>query len=344
MSQYKIRHRWMDSLRGLAILLVINYHVINYVLSARPDTTSSIMIFLNDISLSISPLRMPILVFLSGLLVCGSISKGSKKYFSGKVKNILYPFVIWTLIMYLLDILTKYIVGGTSEIVLWKALTYSPISYLWFLVYLFVYYFIIYFINDKNIILTISLTIISYLLLKEIGYFDKFTSLFLFFLLGSYIGIKIDYFSQEIRKLNPWYFLPIFILAIVIYQFYDATNDSHYNIPYILMGFTLIPALIRVMMFLEPTRISKLLEYFGKGSLVVYLVHYPVRIVLGAIISKTYSGGAFSLYLFMMISIILICVISLNLRKKYRLVDALFSADFLMKKNSNYKILNREKA
>lgn len=333
MSQYKIRHKWMDSLRGLAILLVTNYHITIYVLSARPDTTSSIMIFINHLSLSISPLRMPILVFLSGLLVCESITKGSQKYFFGKLKNILYPFVIWTVIMYILVFLMYYVVGETSDIVLWKALTYDPIYHLWFLLYLFIYYIIIYFINNKNIILTVSLTIASYFLLKETGHFDKFISLFFFFLLGSYIGIRINYFSQKIRSLSLWCFSPIAILAAAIYQYYDSTNNSHYNMTYVLMGLILIPALVKLMMVLEPTRLSRLLEYFGKGSLVVYLLHYPVQLALGAIMNNSYNGGALSLYLFMLVSVILTCVIFLNLRKKYKLVDALFSAEFLIRKN-----------
>ena len=77
MKEVENRYAWMDSLRGAAIILVIHFHVTENI--SKYSDAPQILVDLTNL---IAPLRMPILVFLSGLLVSKSILKGQKKYFS----------------------------------------------------------------------------------------------------------------------------------------------------------------------------------------------------------------------------------------------------------------------
>ena len=156
-KEVKSRHAWMDSLRGAAIILVIHYHVTENI-SKYPDTPQILI----DLTNLIAPLRMPILIFLSGLLVSKSILKGKKEYFSGKMKNILYPFLIWTVIMYALSYAKEIYLGDPMETTFLQALTVMPLYHLWFLEFLLIYYIVIYYMKNIQPLIILSSVIFVY--------------------------------------------------------------------------------------------------------------------------------------------------------------------------------------
>lgn len=85
----------MDLLRGAAVLLVVAWHVVTVppLLGApTPEPLKAPLI-------ALSPYRIPALLFLSGMLLPQSLGKGLPRYVSGKIRHLLWPFVVWTLIM-----------------------------------------------------------------------------------------------------------------------------------------------------------------------------------------------------------------------------------------------------
>ncbi|MDN2596969.1 acyltransferase family protein, partial [Klebsiella pneumoniae] len=90
----KERLDWIDNLRGFSILAIIVLHS-SQVLNGTPGyITKHIDIF----NISLNPVRLALMFFVSGLFVDLGLKKGYSIYLNNKIKSILYPFVIWSLI------------------------------------------------------------------------------------------------------------------------------------------------------------------------------------------------------------------------------------------------------
>lgn len=252
----------MDALRGIAILLVAHVHVVDSIFAKFPNTPD----ILNDITGPMAPLRMPILVFLSGLLVSGSIAKGPVKYFSGKLENIAYPFFVWTIIMYAIYMVRESYLGEPSPIILGEAITVSPFHYLWFLYYIFIFYIIAYPLNKTVVLIAASLCIAGNIAFGEHEYI-RFTTLYLFFLLGACIGRSLNEFSEKIRKTNPLLLILSLFTALAFFVTHRVSGAGYYSVYYSLSALFIAPVLIRVAMSLEHTTYSRLFEFLGRDRL-----------------------------------------------------------------------------
>lgn len=318
-KEVKSRHAWMDSLRGAAIILVIHYHVTENI-SKYPDTPQILI----DLTNLIAPLRMPILIFLSGLLVSKSILKGKKEYFSGKMKNILYPFLIWTVIMYALSYAKEIYLGDPMETTFLQALTVMPLYHLWFLEFLLIYYIVIYYMKNIQPLIILSSVIFVYFIFYGYGD-DRVLSLFCFFTLGYYFGRNLNEISTKIKEMS---YIPIFIstAVAVVFSIFNIKNDLiNSNVYYLLSAIFFIPILIKLFMLIENTKLSRFLEFFGVGSLVLYLVHLPVITVVFNILKIAYPGSTLSAYFILMFATVGISVAILYLSRRFKIVSLLFS-------------------
>ena len=318
-KEVKSRHAWMDSLRGAAIILVIHYHVTENI-SKYPDTPQILI----DLTNLIAPLRMPILIFLSGLLVSKSILKGKKEYFSGKMKNILYPFLIWTVIMYALSYAKEIYLGDPMQTTFLQALTVMPLYHLWFLEFLLIYYIVIYYMKNIQPLIILSSVIFVYFIFYGYGD-DRVLSLFCFFTLGYYFGRNLNEISTKIKEMS---YIPIFIstAVAVVFSIFNIKNDLiNSNVYYLLSAIFFIPILIKLFMLIENTKLSRFLEFFGVGSLVLYLVHLPVITVVFNILKIAYPGSTLSAYFILMFATVSISVAILYLSRRFKIVSLLFS-------------------
>src|ERR1700677_3177825 len=89
------RIEWMDTARGIAIILVVYGHVLvglhdgGFFSTANPWWLSYYTIY---------TFHMPFFFFLAGLNVRRSIAKGRKAFLWGKVWTIAYPYFLWSAI------------------------------------------------------------------------------------------------------------------------------------------------------------------------------------------------------------------------------------------------------
>lgn len=128
MGEMKTRYQWMDLARGVAILLVIGLHAMTQLPKFDIEVPAALVIA-DD---AVSPFRMPLLMFLSGMLLTRSLSKRASVYFGGKVRTIIWPYVLWSLI--LLAATGALTLSAIVSVVL------VPPTYLWYLWFLFAYY------------------------------------------------------------------------------------------------------------------------------------------------------------------------------------------------------------
>lgn len=121
---------WMDTLRGTAILLLILWHATSIPTRYGFDMPAWLFL-LNEVFL---PWRMPALMFLSGLLLAGSLRKTARVYYVGKVRNLLWPYLLWAALY-----LALYPAPGESLV---SPAAWFGAGYLWFIFYLFLYYLV----------------------------------------------------------------------------------------------------------------------------------------------------------------------------------------------------------
>lgn len=120
---------WVDLYRGLAILLVVAGHV------ARGLGKPGIWHFEGSgLDRWLYAFHMPAFFFASGLFLGRSMEKGPGRFLSDKLRAVLYPYVLWSLIH--LGLLS--VVEGGSGGRPWLRILYDPPGNYWFLYVLFI--------------------------------------------------------------------------------------------------------------------------------------------------------------------------------------------------------------
>ncbi len=119
---------WMDMLRGIAVLLVVILHGadIPYLNGNGVEEWAGVNRYLE-------PFRMPLLMFLSGMLLPRSLSKPTTLYLWGKFAAVVWPLLVW------IALFGGFIYrGGIDHPAFWR----SGGDYLWFLTALTICYLI----------------------------------------------------------------------------------------------------------------------------------------------------------------------------------------------------------
>jgi len=132
----------MDSLRGVAIVAVVVMHAELGVVSATGVTLPAV----HAVDALLGPVRMPLLVLLSGMLLPVSLAKGPWRHVRGKLAGIGWPYLVWGLLDVVQVQHLRYVDGLPPDwSYLWR-LAYDPHTYLWFLAYLLVYHLAVTFV------------------------------------------------------------------------------------------------------------------------------------------------------------------------------------------------------
>ena len=262
-------HLWMHWLRGLAIVLVVLFHVevnVRYYM----DTPEWLLVVNN----AAAPLRMPAMMFLSGLLVERSLAKGAGTYLSGKLRRILWPYVLWSVIMGALLVVAT---GEHWGII--PAAVISPIRHLWFLYYLLGFYVVSLLLREASrwVPLAVAVLVAAG---GQIGGADEFKRL-------GYLGAF--FFAGVLVSRQPVVFRPrswpawvktAGVVGLMVSLCAGAVlGDVRYEAymgPLVGVGIA-GAAWLASLSTGRPG--ARALEYVGRHSMVFYLVHYPAALL-----------------------------------------------------------------
>ena len=122
----------IETLRGLACLLLVVYHVVGADASLGLQVTEGPVRLLND---GLAYLRMPLFTFLSGLVYGLRPFAGSSKHFlSGKMRRLLVPMLVVGTLFAVLQALTPGTNASAGPWYLWHV---QPVAHFWFVESLF---------------------------------------------------------------------------------------------------------------------------------------------------------------------------------------------------------------
>ncbi|MEE0931377.1 MAG: acyltransferase family protein [Acutalibacteraceae bacterium] len=274
LSKPKRRIDWIDSAKGIGIILVVFSHL------AFRDTQYSV-----DVVFSF---HMPLFFFLSGIVFS---NKDSFKIFLLKrIRSLYIPFLVFLTIDYFIYFIFNYdslLITDFLITLVKQCIGYDLISdaYLfngpiWFLCALFFSELCFYFITKlHNIFIVLSI------LAGIIGaYFIRFNLPFgIGYIFSSTIFLSLGFLSKDFLakladKINKYWCLAIFAVSIILVSFLTSLNEfisirdfSYGNIALFLINSLLGTAgILALSVFLRNVEI---LKFFGQNSIVILCLH-----------------------------------------------------------------------
>ncbi|WP_425317460.1 acyltransferase [Stutzerimonas chloritidismutans] len=298
---------------------------------------------IDQINKLIAPFRMELLFFLSGLLVNKGLNKGRTIYNIGKIKYILFPFLLWSLFIFLLKE-GKSIIFNHATAVNWYYLVSIPVGstdLTWFLHNIFIFYMITpALLSSKPIPILLTCLLVSYFFPHEwhIGLpgvnYPFINNLFYFFIFF-YIGAlsQNNGLINRIITCNTAGILSFISTAIVFTITWQLEKEPTWPIyaPFVLCSFILI---LRAAKTIGNKPYFKPLNFMGVNSLIFYLVHFPAQVVIGYFLCKIIGEGPILFAILLCLGIgIPITVIALKNRIPF--LSLAFSAEIKKSKSQH---------
>ncbi|MDO5493215.1 MAG: acyltransferase [Nesterenkonia sp.] len=256
------RMRWMDLLRGLAVVLVVIMHGATIPLST--DSGFREWVVVNQY---LEPVRMPLLMFLSGMLLPRALKKSSGEYLWGKFAAVGWPALVW---MVLYGVLVFR--NGPFDAAYW-----ATGDYLWFLLALLGCYVIALITRavHPGVTAAAMITVTSVVSLTILP--DRILYYGTFFFLGAWLGRWVLAWSRLPRTVPLLLLVPAAVLSHLAVQD-GSLRGGNWQAAAISMV-----CLALVMWFapkIPSNAHTRFLEWMGRHSLVVYVVHFPILVVV----------------------------------------------------------------
>ncbi len=212
------RNHSIDTLRGLACILVVAYHVIGGKPGEGLDVSAGLYREINDI---LAYIRMPLFTFLSGMVYAYKPFSGNPAhYIRGKFVRLIVPMlVVGTLFAW-----SQAIYAPSGEALYdWQTLHLIPVAHFWFIEALFI----------------IFLLMVPLESLRVFNAKFRFALVLVLAVLANLSCLRLDYFAVS----GVFYLLPFFLIGAGLQRFCltEKLNKEH-----ALLGFLLAFALLSI--------------------------------------------------------------------------------------------------
>ncbi|OZC55047.1 hypothetical protein CH289_07585 [Rhodococcus sp. RS1C4] len=272
----KGRLAWMDTLRGLAIVMLVFWHSAAIPVYYGFDMPRWLYL-INEVFL---PWRMPALMFLSGLLLSKSLRKPAIPYYVGKVRLLAWPYLIWAAVHMLTF---PYFDGELTSPRAWIAN-----GYLWFIFFLLVYYVVAPAVVRLRWWIAMPLIVAAALItpsaqLQQLMYFAVFF----------FTGYYVHRLMESVTRWSPPIVVGVIAIAVsftVVSLYKNHDTDTHffqYEVLSIPASFALILLSVRIAAAMASTNAAvSSLQFVGRNSVVFYLLHFPVITAVCSVASE----------------------------------------------------------
>jgi fucose 4-O-acetylase-like acetyltransferase len=303
------RSGWIDNVRGLAILLVVVGHVIQFGSHGQFDH------FENPLFVAIYAFHMPLFASISGFLAFNAFQKRTNRTIMlEKVRSLLVPLIAWTAIfgtMVLYLTRTVRSAGGALEAV--RDQLIFPASTLWFLLFLFLAFGIsaITLYAERFIgmaALPLSIALVFLIPLDHALSLNQLRWLYPFFL----AGLLTRRYREHLRRFER---LVVVVSAVAFFgllgfwqrEFSVYLSDGRlvgetpfesiliwtYRFALGTSGVITVTGLVRLI---SKQRSMRLLQSLGRASLGIYCLQTYAMLALGRLPAPSEMSGYFLVY------------------------------------------------
>lgn len=296
----------LDYAKGMGIIIVVFAHLWRGLHGANllkdiPEST-----FL-AISSTCTMLSMPAFFFASGLLFGKNIEKKHGiKEFSGKFDAIFYPYLIWSLIIGVFEVLTSGLRNGSSTFSDLTRIVFYPRGIFWFLYSLILAFalteLLTWLAGPKRarwLSLLVSIVLLwAYPAINTSAFsLDVFALSYIYFSLGLMLSKSIPQYQFRARH------APLWLLAIIAaqYVFHMILGDRTFSFQSITPNATLFAVASGFLFFglaySLPERGMSWLANLGEKSMDIYLLHLLFIAALRIFFEKILGIQNIALYL-----------------------------------------------
>lgn len=306
------RMQWMDVLRGLAILLVLVWHApaIPQLLGAQ---LPGWLLAVNDFFL---PYRMPMLMFVSGLLLPMALRKPPVRYYWGKFQLVVWPYLVWSGI---------HLVQMDSEpsILHWRA--WIATGYLWFIFFIACYYLVAPLLARLPPWVVPAAALVAALVLPD-GLAHRIAYFAVFFFGGAAVA-RSPRLLQLVGS-TWWVALPAGVFAVG-FGFFSAVQRTQFEAITVPMSACGIIAAIYCARRLEGLRVLAPVRFVGRNSLVFYVAHFPVMLALWILVREALGTNLVAASLLLFTVAVVACWALVHLRRHRPFVWLFRAPDWL---------------
>lgn len=293
------RYLWVDYAKGICILAVVclyvNSNAIHYYGS------SGLLQYFVDFA---KPFRMPDFFLLSGLFLARAIDKPLVHYLDRKVFHYLYFFFLWTLISWVIRILTGELNEGPIDLIksLISMTIIWPFHQLWFILMLPLYFFATRMTRAVPAWVMFPLLCGLHLLQSfpqfqsQFPIINDFNERFVFFYAG-YIFAPYIFKMAEMVKQNMLVAIGGILIWFVLNSYLVFGGYSKIGVMTLILGFAGSAAVIAIAVCLmQMQRLFKWLAYLGAHSIAIYLPFDWILIGLSALMVPMLGAIELNLY------------------------------------------------
>ncbi len=253
----------------MTVLLVILWHVVAIPVLYGVEMPG----WFNALFDPTYPMRLPLMVTLAGMFLPMSLTKAWPVFFSGKIRNLAWPYAVWFII-------TVVVMGDFSAFTSFWALVGGP-YHLWFLAVLFSAYMV------APVTRWVPFPVMSaaMLLALHFGNFgtaavNRFLFWGSFFFLGAFIWGQ----KERIAAFGRWFPCVTAALGIAAIVYAELTLSSPKD-ELSLRAFVVCLPWILTFLWIGP-RLPRIgvLEQIGRNNIVWYLAHFPAMAATTALL------------------------------------------------------------
>lgn len=309
----------LDAVRGILVVFVL-------VLHAEMISGIGRLSVVGYLNMSVGPILMPLFFLMSGLLMEKSLRRSWTHFFRAQVLRLAWPFAIWGVIYACFVSLVEEKLPFGAEIFITLVLRPTDLGPVWYLHFLLVFFVLARATRSVPAVALLVLFVVGALITALI---TGRSPTILIHAASFFLGILMARHPAAARLFGvhrsghrAFLFATALFLTTTPFVAGDSLRDNAWGLPIVLFACVTILSCRDVI---HHAIGSKWVIWIGVNSLPVYLVHWPVMLIVWRVNSGVFSFEPPELFWLALVLSLLVGVALAGSASRYPFVAVLFS-------------------